>query len=151
MLSNTATPKYELVHYGIKGQRKGNRRYQYYNKTYTPEGNERYRPSKGIQKKAITTTAAASGIAWLAAVNNATGIATTMSIMASKALSSISSNIIGIGSAVVSGLLSVPVPVAAIAIPVGILAVSSISTGKTFVEDMLEGDEYGRKKNEKWY
>lgn len=143
-------PESELVHYGIKGQRKGNRRYQYYNKTYTPAGNERYRPSKGIQKKAITATAAASGIAWLAAVNNATGIATTMSTMASTALSSISSNIIGVGSAVVSGLLSVPVPVAAIAIPVGILAVSSISTGKTFVEDML-GDEYGRKKNEKWY
>lgn len=32
-----------LIHYGIKGQKKGNRRFQYEDGTLTPEGKIRYR------------------------------------------------------------------------------------------------------------
>ena len=36
----------DIYHSGIKGQKKGVRRYQYANGTYTREGNLRYRPDK---------------------------------------------------------------------------------------------------------
>ena len=39
-----------LAHYGIKGQKWGLRRYQYENGSYTPEGIERYRPSKQMDR-----------------------------------------------------------------------------------------------------
>jgi hypothetical protein len=143
---------YNIYHSGIKGQRKGVRRFQYANNTYTPAGNERYRPKKGISTKtAVKATAAISGAIWLGAMNNATGVATAVSTMASTALSAISSNIIGAGSAVVSGLLTIPVPVAAIVIPVAIMtaSASTMRVGKDFVDDML-GDTYGSKKIKKW-
>lgn len=38
----------ELYHSGIKGQRKGVRRYQLPNGTYTAAGNQRYRPKKNV-------------------------------------------------------------------------------------------------------
>lgn len=41
----------ELAHKAIKGQKKGVRRFQYANGTYTKEGNERYRPKKNIVTK----------------------------------------------------------------------------------------------------
>lgn len=141
---------YYLKHSGIKGQRKGIRRFQYANKTYTPAGNERYRPKKFSNKKAVAATAAISGAVWLGAINNATGVASIISTMATTAISAISSEVIGVGSAVVSGLLTIPVPVAAIAIPVAIMFYStSINTGKDFVDELL-GDEYGSKKIKKW-
>lgn len=37
----------ELKHYGIKGQKWGQRRFQYENGSYTPDGKERYRKSYG--------------------------------------------------------------------------------------------------------
>lgn len=45
------TPDDALEHKAIKGQKKGVRRYQYANGTYTKEGNERYRPKKNIVTK----------------------------------------------------------------------------------------------------
>lgn len=42
------TPDDSLEHKAIKGQKKGVRRYQYANGTYTAAGNARYRPKKGI-------------------------------------------------------------------------------------------------------
>lgn len=141
---------YYLNHSGIKGQRKGVRRFQYANKTYTPAGNDRYRPKKGFQKTAVKATVIATGAAWLGAINHATGVGTLISTMASTALSSIASNVIGVGSAVVSGLLTIPVPVAAFMIPVAVIATSATTNvGKSFVDDML-GDEYGSKKITKW-
>lgn len=38
------------AHYGIPNQRKGIRRFQYQNGTYTPAGNERYRPKTGPRR-----------------------------------------------------------------------------------------------------
>lgn len=38
------------AHYGIPNQRKGIRRFQYQNGTYTPAGNERYRPKTGQRR-----------------------------------------------------------------------------------------------------
>lgn len=40
-----------LIHWGIKGQKKGNRRFQYEDETLTPEGRERYLGSSSGRQK----------------------------------------------------------------------------------------------------
>lgn len=46
----SAYDKNRLQHFEIKGQKWGLRRYQYENGSYTPEGVERYRPSKQMDR-----------------------------------------------------------------------------------------------------
>lgn len=46
----SAYDKNRLQHFGIKGQKWGIRRYQYENGSYTPEGIERYHPSRSTNK-----------------------------------------------------------------------------------------------------
>ena len=63
-------PPDTLEHRGIKGQRRGVRRYQYANGTYTALGNERYRPgkrrlTKENAEKALYTSAAIGAVAAL--------------------------------------------------------------------------------------
>ena len=58
-----------INHSGIKGQKKGIRRFQYANKSYTPEGNERYRPKKGfINEGTVASTGAGLGLAFTGAI-----------------------------------------------------------------------------------
>lgn len=121
-----------INHSGIKGQRKGVRRFQYANKTYTPAGNERYRPKKG---SGIATTAALAGTA----VAYGAALSTTSGITSATSLSAISANLIGIGSAVVTGLASIPLSVLVLAVPVGAMAASSvIKSGKDYIEELKD-------------
>lgn len=46
----------ELYHYGIKGQKKGNRRFQYEDGSLTPEGKERYRKERETNTRASDVT-----------------------------------------------------------------------------------------------
>lgn len=103
-----------LSHSGIKGQRKGIRRYQYANGTYTKAGNERYRPKK--------TTVAAS-LAMAALIEAKTGIgrkavSAVLSAIGGKALAG--SGLIALGASIVSAIppvfWAVALPVAAIGI-----------------------------------
>lgn len=81
-----------LSHSGIKGQKKGIRRFQYANGTYTKAGNERYRPGKG-------TKLAALGMAALIEANTGIGSAAIKGILSAIGKMSI-------GAAGGAGLLS---------------------------------------------
>lgn len=125
---------YDIYHSGIKGQRKGVRRFQYANKTYTPAGNERYRPKKASvpTKVAIGATGAVTAAAWAHAFNSATGF----SVLASTALSHIASNAVLLGAEVVAGFAAIPVPVYAITIPMALMmAPQIIDSGKDYIEE----------------
>lgn len=115
----------DIYHAGIKGQRKGIRRYQYANGTYTPEGNLRYRPPKRdfterAAKRIIAGTTV--GELTLAAVKNAPASSSHVSInaiinSAKTALSNVNVSTINAGKHVVDAIMAVPAPVGAVVFP----------------------------------
>ena len=112
----------EVKHSGIKGQKKGVRRYQYANKSYTPAGNARYRPKSGKSDGGGGTVVAAtalgggalaaayihSGILGGATVSGTSSAALTAAIAAGKAAV----------AAVPSGVWALSIPMAIIAAPI---------------------------------
>ena len=126
-------------HSGIKGQRKGVRRFQYANKTYTPAGNERYRPKKG---NTFTNAVIIGGTAAYIGAMATTDIGAAVSSIAtliSTPITAISSNVIGVGAAVVTGLASIPLPVIALGVPIGAMAtVSVVKSGMDYLEELKD-------------
>lgn len=119
--------KDELYHFGIKGQKKGLRRFQYANKSYTPEGNRRYRPSKGespLVKAAIAGSAAA--FVWQGSKAIAKVTAGGVSMSAKMA---------AIGKAAVAAAMSVPAPIFALTLP---LATAAVIAGTVAANEALK-------------
>lgn len=119
--------KDELYHFGIKGQKKGLRRFQYANKSYTPEGNRRYRPSKGespLVKAAIAGSAAA--FVWQGSKAIAKATAGGVSMSAKMA---------AIGKAAVAAAMSVPAPIFALTLP---LATAAVIAGTVAANEALK-------------
>ena len=127
--------KMYINHSGIKGQRKGVRRFQYANKTYTPAGNERYRPKK--ESRAFTNAVlAGSAAAYIGALST---VKTGTAVAASTSLSALSADIIGAGAAVVAGLVSIPLPVLVLGVPIGAIAAKSvIKSGMDYIEELKD-------------
>lgn len=131
-----------MEHSGIKGQKKGVRRFQYANKTYTPEGNKRYRPNK--TKIAVGAATAAAGTAWLASMGSsiASGIASTGASGASLVLPSITgitSEAVALGAEIVAGFAAIPSPVIALTVSSAIMLMPSIiNSGQNYVKDKYD-------------
>lgn len=109
--------KDELYHYGIRGQRRGIRRFQYMNNTYTPAGNARYRPKKDanpIVPAALAGSGAFFGVQMAKAIA-ASGASVTGSAVTAKLAAT--------GAAAVSTMMSIPVPVFALTLPVATVGV----------------------------
>lgn len=106
--------KDELYHFGIKGQKKGLRRFQYANKTYTPEGNRRYRPSKGSPLVKAAVAGSTAAFVWQGA--KAIAKATAGGVPLSTKLAAI-------GEAAVSAAMSMPAPIFALTLPLATAAV----------------------------
>lgn len=118
-----------LRHSGIKGQKRGIRRFQYANNTYTPLGNERYRPRKGRHSGAVAKGAAGaviggSGLALGAALLNSMKVnAVAVAVQTGNAVANASSlllseiplTIIQTGAA---AFAAIPTPVMAVALPI---------------------------------
>ena len=125
-----------LDHSGIKGQRKGVRRYQYANKTYTPAGNERYRPKKG---NSFTNAVIIGGSAAYIGAMATTDIGAAVSSILTVPITKVAADVIGAGAAVVAGLASIPLPVVALGVPLGAIAVSSlVKDGIDYIEDLKD-------------
>lgn len=123
-----------LDHSGIKGQRKGIRRYQYANKTYTPAGNERYRPKKG---NTFTNAVIIGGSAAYIGAMATTDIGAAVSSILSVPITKVAADVIGAGAAVAAGLASIPLPVIALGVPIGAMATASvIKSGMDYLEDL---------------
>lgn len=124
---------YDIYHSGIKGQRKGVRRFQYANKTYTPAGNERYRPKKGAGAKvASAAITAASSLALLNAFNATTGLSTIMA----TSLSNVASNIVLLGAEVAAGFAAVPIAAYALTVPMAIMTLPiAVQNGRAYIEN----------------
>lgn len=128
-------------HSGIKGQRKGVRRFQYANKTYTPAGNERYRPKKDSNKvtNAVLIGGTAAYLGALATTDIGAAAVSSIATLMSTPITAVSSNVIGVGAAVVTGLASIPLPVIALGVPIGAMAtVSVIKSGMDYLEDLKQ-------------
>lgn len=124
-----------IQHSGIKGQRKGVRRYQYSNKTYTPEGNRRYRPHVGTNI-AVGVTSTAVGAAWVGTMLSATGANISLSALAST----IATKTAMLGAEVVAGMLAIPAPVLALTVPMAIMMTPTlISSGEDYVKRKFGG------------
>lgn len=118
-----------LRHSGIKGQKRGIRRFQYANNTYTPLGNERYRPRKGLRSGTVAKGAAGaviggSGLALGAALLNSMKVnAVAVAVQTGNAIANASSlllseiplTIIQTGAA---AFAAIPTPVMAVALPI---------------------------------
>lgn len=125
-----------LDHSGIKGQRKGVRRYQYANKTYTPAGNERYRPKKG---NTFTNAVIIGGSAAYIGAMATTDIGAAVSSILSVPITKVAADVIGAGAAVAAGLASIPLPVIALGVPIGAIATASvIKSGMDYLEDLKQ-------------
>lgn len=130
-----------VYHSGIKGQRKGVRRFQYMNGTYTKLGNERYRPSSGARAAKRVISGALLGQMTLMAIKKSQSSASTMTIQSAinaiknLALNS-NSNRIAIGKAITNAILSIPAPVRAMALPV-----VAIGIGAIIAEGAMRSDE----------
>lgn len=128
----------ELNHAGIKGQKWGTRRYQYANKTYTPAGNERYRPSKGINT-AVGITTGVVGTAWAATMIKSGAAAGITSAFNLVPLSQVATNIVTLGAEVVAGFAAIPVPIMALTIPMAIIiAPALIESGADYVNSLFK-------------
>lgn len=112
----------DIYHSGIKGQKKGVRRYQYMNGTYTKAGNERYRPSKGIRVGRVAKTVGIGsllGQAGLIAAQNAKAKASTMTVESVIAsLKSMPLKAAATKAAAAKALYSIPAPVYAMSLPI---------------------------------
>lgn len=125
-----------LDHSGIKGQRKGVRRYQYANKTYTPAGNERYRPKKGNR---FTNAVIIGGSAAYIGAMATTDIGAAISSLLTVPITKVTADVIGVGAAVVTGLASIPLPVIALGVPIGAMATASvIKSGMDYLEELKD-------------
>ena len=113
----------DIYHSGIKGQKKGIRRYQYLNGTYTREGNLRYRPPSGERGDKIARRIIVGSMLGEAALvsikNTQTNAASQSAIEAAKAaFLNFNTNRVAIGKAVVETVLKVPAPVRAMVFPI---------------------------------
>lgn len=126
----------DIYHSGIKGQKRGVRRYQYLNGTYTREGNLRYRPPKNYQKfgKAVITNALIGEAAVMLATKAVNSVS-TMSL--SSVMSSMHSGAVAIGKAVTTAYLTMPLQ---LRLPLTI-AFGGIAAFKLMLdgEDMIKG------------
>lgn len=126
-----------LDHSGIKGQRKGVRRFQYANKTYTPAGNERYRPKKDSNK--FTNAVLIGGTAAYLGAMATTDIGAAVSSLLTVPITKVTADVIGAGAAVVAGLASIPLPVIALGVPIGAMATASvIKSGMDYLEELKD-------------
>ena len=124
-----------IQHSGLKGQKWGVRRYQYSNKTYTPEGNKRYRPHVGTNI-AVGVTTTAVGAAWVGTMLSATGANISLSALAST----IATKTAMLGAEVVAGMLAIPAPVLALTVPMAIMMTPTlISSGEDYVKRKFGG------------
>jgi len=130
----------DIYHSGIKGQKKGVRRYQYLNGTYTREGNLRYRPPKARNVQKALVLAEVGIIAAAEAKSHMVSTASPSIIAAAKtAISAIKANSVALGKAVVETVLKVPSPVRAMVLP--ILAMGAgFAIGKLIIDgaDIVE-------------
>lgn len=104
-------PSDTLCHSGIRGQRRGIRRFQYQNGTYTEAGNERYRPKSNKRK---LTKENAEKTFYLGIT------ATALATLAKIAIPASSSASTSLGSAAVASVLSGPV--ASVALPAAVIS-----------------------------
>lgn len=105
---------YYIQHSGIKGQRKGVRRFQYANKSYTPEGNRRYRPSKGGgDGSGAAIAGAAIGVGALGAAYAGSGSAAATSAALTAAIAAGKAAV----AAIPAGVWALSIPMAIIATP----------------------------------
>jgi hypothetical protein len=112
-----------LSHSGIKGQRKGIRRFQYANGTYTKAGNERYRPSKGIKLGAL-------GMMALIEANTGIGRSIVNGILGSiggASVGSVGAGLISLGATVVS---AIPPVFWAVSLPIAAISIGSAITSQ---------------------
>lgn len=142
----------DIYHSGIKGQRKGVRRYQYKNGTYTREGNLRYRPPKGDgpSEKALNRIILGTLLGEMALVTAKSSQAHTQSmsipaiIAASKqTLATLSANKVATGKAITNAVLKVPAPVRAMVLPlaavgVGVGVASLVMNGEQIADKFKE-------------
>jgi hypothetical protein len=124
-----------MEHSGLKGQKWGVRRYQYENKTYTPEGNRRYRPHVGTDI-AVGVTTTAVGAAWVGTMLSATNMAVNLSTLATT----IATKTAMLGAEVVAGMLAIPTPILALTVPMAIMmAPTIISSGEDYIKSKFGG------------
>jgi len=128
-------------HSGIKGQRKGVRRFQYANKTYTPAGNERYRPKKSTNAftNAFTNAVLVGGTATYLGALHTTNMGASITSLLATPITKVAADVVGVGAAVVGGLASIPLPVIALGVPIGAIAtVSVIKSGMDYIEELKD-------------
>lgn len=137
----------DIYHAGIKGQRKGVRRFQYKNGTYTREGNLRYRPPKGFDDQDVKIakriiTGSMLGEVALVAVKNAQANASSQSAIeaAKNAIIALNANRVAIGKAVVETVLKVPSPVRAMVLPI-----MAVGAGATLGYAIMNREEIGER------
>lgn len=129
-----------LEHYGIKGQKKGVRRFQYENMTYTPAGNERYRPKKNTASR--IAIAVGGNTLFMAT------LPTTLKYMSAVPVTKIASETVALGATVVSGLATIPLPVVALGVPIGAMAAMNlISNIKDNMEEEQDWNEFYKRLN----
>lgn len=131
-----------IYHSGIKGQRKGVRRYQFANGTYTEAGNQRYRPNKGVRTAKKIAIAATAGEIGIIAAKTGTlqtakaAVSSAISKMGSMSLSNTSNYI----AAAKSAIAAIPTPIKAIALP--IIAIhgsqAAVKLGRDIYENRYE-------------
>ena len=126
-----------INHSGIKGQRKGVRRFQYANKTYTPAGNERYRPKKNTNT--FTNAVLVGGTATYLGALYTTNMGASIASLLATPITKVAADVVGVGAAVVGGLASIPLPVIALGVPIGAIAtVSVIKSGMDYIEELKD-------------
>lgn len=110
----------DIYHAGIKGQKKGVRRFQYKNGTYTREGNLRYRPPKGekIVRRAIKGVCLGE-LAIMAIDSSGKSSAAISAIkkVAKVAIEHLTGDKVSLGKKIVDIVLKVPAPIRAITLP----------------------------------
>lgn len=120
----------DLYHYGIKGQKKGLRRYQYANKTYTPAGNERYRPKKG--NMFVNTTMGLGAAYYLGTLYKRTRLIQNTTHIATMTLSQVSKKAVATGAAVCASVSNIPLSVLIVG------GATAIAVGSLFVTDIID-------------
>ena len=92
------TPDDSLEHKAIKGQKKGVRRYQYQNGTYTKEGNERYRPKRSVASRLTGISLDDTGMLAIAAGASIVGMALASGALTLPAIGSVTASLSGKGA-----------------------------------------------------
>jgi hypothetical protein len=135
----------DIYHAGIKGQKKGVRRFQYKNGTYTREGNLRYRPPKG--DKAINNAILGTllGEAALVSIKASKAKVEAMSLplilaTAKQTLATLNANKVAAGKAIVDAVLKIPTPVRAMMLPI-----AAVGVGVGTAALIMNGEEIANK------